>query len=260
MLSLNVSWRIATRMNELQSLCDSPTEKLRQRTELTAIINNFRTIVTTNIDSSEQTVPPSATPACAESPLVTLREKVEIRAVCEAEIDRVADIITHSFHFDRGWMSWFTPLFKLGIAEDLRHRLRSSPPNSSRNQLPQPVCSIAICSQSFQSDVVGTIELSARNASDRLPQNRYAYISNLAVSKDWRRRGVAQQLLLECEQIAKSWGYTELYLHVMADNERGRNLYQKLGYEVVKRDVAGSIIPWYRPERLFLCKKIEPKG
>jgi ribosomal protein S18 acetylase RimI-like enzyme len=239
--------RFATRINESQSLCD--------RTELTAILNNFRSILTTNIDSSEQTVPPSATPACAESP-ITVRERVEIRAVYESEVDRVADIITHSFHFDRGWMSWFTPLFKLGIAEDLRHRLRSSPPNPNRNQLPQPVCSVAICVQQCQSEIVGTIELSARNASDRLPKNRYAYISNLAVSKDWRRKGVAQQLLIECEHIAQCWGYTELYLHVMADNERGRNLYQKLGYELIKTDVERSIIPWYRPARLFLRKQI----
>lgn len=187
---------------------------------------------------------------------MSLRERVEIRAVCEAEIDRVADIIAHSFHFDRGWMSLFTLLFKFGIAEDLRHRLRSSTPNSSRNQLPQPVCSVAICTQEFQSDVVGTIELSARNTSDRLPKHRYAYISNLAVSKDWRRKGIAQQLLIECEHIAKSWGYTELYLHVMADNDRGRNLYQKLGYEIIKTDVEPSMIPWYRPKRLFLCKQI----
>ncbi len=243
-------------MHESTAEMGHQSQPLRAQPELRTILNNLATIATTtNIDSAEQTIPLVPIPSNADSALV-MREKLEIRAVCEDEIDRVADIITHSFHFDRGWMSWFTPLFKLGIAEDLRHRLRSQVPNPRPSKLPQPVCSIAICTDRSQSYVVGTIEVGARNASDRLPRNRYAYISNLAVSKEWRRKGVAQELLLECEQIAKSWGYTELYLHVMADNERGRNLYQKLGYELVVADFARSMIPWYRPKRLFLRKII----
>jgi ribosomal protein S18 acetylase RimI-like enzyme len=242
-------------MHESTAEMGHQSQPLGDRPELNTILNNLAIIATTtNIDSPEQTTP-IPIPSSADSAMV-MRERVEIRAVCENEIDRVADIITHSFHFDRGWMSWFTPLFKLGIAEDLRHRLRSQVPNPRPSKLPQPVCSIAICTDMSQSYVVGTIEVGARNASDRLPRNRYAYISNLAVSKEWRRKGVAQELLIECEQIAKDWGYTELYLHVMADNERGRNLYQKLGYELVVKDFARSMIPWYRPERLFLRKVI----
>ena len=242
-------------MHESTAKMGQQSQPLCDRTELRTILNNLATIATTNIDSPEQTIPLVPLPASADSALV-VRERVEIRPVCEDEIDRVADIITHSFHFDRGWMSWFTPLFKLGIAEDLRHRIRAQVPNPRPSKLPQPICSIAICTDRSQSYVVGTIEVGARNAIDRLPRNRYAYISNLAVSREWRRKGVAQELLVECEQIAKSWGYTELYLHVMADNERGRNLYQKLGYELVVTDFARSMIPWYRPERLFLRKQI----
>jgi ribosomal protein S18 acetylase RimI-like enzyme len=232
-----------------QPLCDKP--------ELRAILNNLAAIATnTNIDIPEQTLSTAIVCTSNCSQLATL-DRFEIRAVSEQEIDRVADIITHSFHFDRGWMSWFTPIFKLGIAEDLRYRIRSSAPERShRHQLPQPICSIATCTDSGRSYVVGTIEVGARNARDRLPRNRYAYISNLAVSKEWRRRGVAQELLAECERIAAGWGYKELYLHVLADNERGRNLYQKLGYELVSTDVARSFIPWYRPQQLFLRKQI----
>jgi ribosomal protein S18 acetylase RimI-like enzyme len=180
--------------------------------------------------------------------------QISVRPVREEEINRVADIITHSFHFDRGWRSWFTPLFKLGIAEDLRHRLRANVPNNYRNQPQHQVCSIAVYTERSHTDVVGTIEVGVRNAHDRL--RRYAYISNLAVSKDFRRRGVAKELLEECEQITKVWGYTQLHLHVMADNTGGRNLYQKLGYEVVSTEFVWSIIPWNRPQRLFLRKQL----
>ncbi len=184
--------------------------------------------------------------------------QIEVRDVREDEIHCVADIITRSFHFDRGWMGWFTPLFKIGIAEDLRHRLRSHTSSSLPNSKPhQQVCSIALCNQQGHSQVIGTIEVGVRNANYRQPtQHRYVYISNLAVSRDFRRRGVAQELLANCEQITKSWGFTEIHLHVMGDNDRGRNLYKKLGYEIISSELVWSIVPWHRPERLFLCKQL----
>jgi ribosomal protein S18 acetylase RimI-like enzyme len=182
---------------------------------------------------------------------------IEIRPVHEDEIHCVADIITRSFHFDRGWMGWFTPLFKLGIAEDLRHRLRAHISSSHYRQIQQQVCSIAVYCELGKPKVVGTIEVGVRTTErHRIQPHRYVYISNLAVSKDFRRRGVAQELLIDCEHLTRSWGYTELHLHVMANNDRGRNLYRKLGYELVSSELVWSIIPWHRPERLFLRKQL----
>jgi ribosomal protein S18 acetylase RimI-like enzyme len=183
--------------------------------------------------------------------------QIEIRPVREDEIHCVADIITRSFHFDRGWMAWFTPLFKLGIAEDLRNRLRTRSPNSTYHKPSQQVCSIALYVDQEQSHVAGTVEVGVRTA-ERYRQNnhRYVYLSNLAVSRDFRRRGVAQELIRSCEQQTAEWGYTELHLHVMGNNDRGRKLYQKLGYEVVSSEFVWSIIPWHRPERFFLRKQL----
>lgn len=183
--------------------------------------------------------------------------QIEIRPVREDEIHCVADIITRSFHFDRGWMAWFTPLFRLGIAEDLRNRLRTRSPSNTYNKPPQQVCSIALYLDRAQSDVAGTVEVGVRTA-ERYRQNhhRYVYLSNLAVSRDFRRRGIAQELIRSCEQQTMDWGYTELHLHVMGDNDRGRKLYQKLGYEVVSSEFVWSIMPWHRPERLFLRKQL----
>jgi ribosomal protein S18 acetylase RimI-like enzyme len=183
--------------------------------------------------------------------------QIEIRPVREDEIHRVADIITRSFHFDRGWMAWFTPLFRLGIAEDLRNRLRTRVPTSSYNKPPQQVCSIALYIDREQCHVAGTVEVGVRTTERyRQNQHRYVYLSNLAVSRDFRRRGLAQELIRSCEQQTIDWGYTELHLHVMGDNERGRKLYQKLGYETVSSEFVWSIIPWHRPERLFLRKQL----
>jgi ribosomal protein S18 acetylase RimI-like enzyme len=184
-------------------------------------------------------------------------QQIEIRAVREEEIHCVAEIITRSFHFDRGWMGWFTPLFKLGIAEDLRHRLRSHATSANQTKSHQQVCSIAVYPDRGQMRVIGTIEVGVRinNYRQHTPQ-RYVYISNLAVSRDFRRRGVASELITSCEELTKTWGYSKIHLHVMANNERGRNLYQKLGYEIVSSEFVWSIIPWHRPERLFLCKNL----
>ena len=183
--------------------------------------------------------------------------EIKIRAVREEEINTVADIITRSFHFDRGWMAWFTPLFKLGIAEDLLNRLRTRVPSAVHSKPQQQVCSIAICGDS-DTAVAGTVEVGVRTI-ERYRQNhhRYVYLSNLAVSKDFRRRGIAQELIGTCEQITIDWGYTELHLHVMEDNERARNLYQKLGYEVISSDFVWSFLPWHRPARLFLRKQLK---
>ncbi len=192
-----------------------------------------------------------------EQKLVLNQPQIEIRPVKEDEIHHVADIITRSFHFDRGWMSWFTPLFRLGIAEDLRNRLRPRLPTANQHKNPQQVCSIALYVDQDQSYVAGTVEVGIRTVDRyRQKQHRYVYLSNLAVSRDFRRRGVAQSLIGRCEQLTIEWGYTELHLHVMGDNERGRQLYQKLGYEIVSSDSVWSIIPWYRPERLFLRKQL----
>ncbi len=192
-----------------------------------------------------------------EQKIVFNQPQIEIRPVSEEEIHHVADIITRSFHFDRGWMAWFTPLFRLGIAEDLRNRLRPRLPTANHHKTPQQVCSVALYSDREQAQIAGTVEVGVRTVDRyRQKQHRYVYLSNLAVSRDFRRRGVAQSLIGRCEQLTIDWGYTELHLHVMGDNERGRKLYQKLGYEVVSSDYVWSIIPWYRPERLFLRKQL----
>jgi ribosomal protein S18 acetylase RimI-like enzyme len=202
------------------------------------------------------TIANTTTTASIAHPIPFDADRVLVRPVREEEINCVAEIITRSFQFDRGWRGWFTPIFRLGIAEDLRHRLRSTVPNPGRTQ-PQPqICSIALYTARGAAHVVGTVEVGIRNSLDRARERRYVYISNLAVSHDFRRLGVATALLQECESIAKTWGYAELYLHVMADNHNGRNLYQRSGYELVSTEFVWSIIPWNRPQRLFLRKQL----
>jgi hypothetical protein len=58
-------------------------------------------------------------------------------------------------------------------------------------------------------------------------------LSNLAVSPNARRRGIAKILCDEVEAMAKDWGYDEMVLLVESANTPARELYQgKLGYDL----------------------------
>ncbi|KAL3914214.1 MAG: hypothetical protein SGILL_006190 [Bacillariaceae sp.] len=63
------------------------------------------------------------------------------------------------------------------------------------------------------------------------PVVRAPLMSNVAVSKDFRRRGIGLQLVKEAENIAQyQWGFTDMYLFVEQRNKSAIRLYQKLGY------------------------------
>lgn len=64
----------------------------------------------------------------------------------------------------------------------------------------------------------------------------HAYIQNLAVLVDERRKGAASRLVKRCEATAILWGYAEVYLHVDEENPGALALYKSLGYQIVRRE------------------------
>lgn len=70
-------------------------------------------------------------------------------------------------------------------------------------------------------------------------------MSNLAVGKTFRRRGVAEELVQRAEDMArKQWGYNECYLYVEKQNVPAVRLYQKMGYRRVWQDEdARTMVP-----------------
>ena len=67
-------------------------------------------------------------------------------------------------------------------------------------------------------------------------------ISNLAVSPQARRLGIAAELCNEAERVASvEWGYDAMLLKVEADNHAARNLYErKLGYRSLCKEVGAG--------------------
>lgn len=77
------------------------------------------------------------------------------------------------------------------------------------------------------------------------PGARSPLMSNLAVSREYRRKGIAEKLVKEAERIARyEWGYDDVFLYVEERNSPAVKLYQKLGYRKIwVDDEATTLIP-----------------
>lgn len=168
---------------------------------------------------------------------------LHIRAAQLNDLTGVAEILTDSFHSQQGILGWAYPLLRLGIYEDLRNRLRSTSPHH--------VCLVA----AIGDKLAGTVEMGVRSIELRASSS-YPYLSNLAVHPDARRQGVAGKLLLNCERVALSWGFHDLYLHVLENNHQARQLYFKLGYQLHSFDSSWSAWLLGRPRQLLLHKHL----
>lgn len=169
----------------------------------------------------------------------------QIRPADLKDIKALAEVLIHSFHISQSWISWFYPLLKLGIYEDLRTRLRANSPYYQ--------CLVALTLET--EEIIGTAEISLR--SWLMTHTRSCYISNLAVSQAYRRQGIAKQLLLKCEKIAREWNCQTLYLHVLEDNIAAKQLYLSSGYQWQR--VENTLRSWLfnQPKRLLLEKKVK---
>ena len=79
-------------------------------------------------------------------------------------------------------------------------------------------------------------------------QNAAPLMSNLAVGKKFRRRGLAEDLVKATEEVArKQWGYDECYLFVEKQNTAAVKLYRKLGYvQQWEDETAKTLVPTAR--------------
>ena len=178
----------------------------------------------------------------------------QIRAALHEDLTGLAEILADSFHSQDGILGWTYPLLRLGIHEDLRNRLYST--------LSHHICLVAVActartTKDSDGELAGTVEMAVRSTKPWASgSGRYPYLSNLAVCPSHRRQGVAGQLLLSCEQVVLSWGFQDLYLHVLENNHQARQLYFKLGYRLSKVDSNWSTWLMGRPRQLFLHKRL----
>lgn len=198
-----------------------------------------------------------------------------VRPAQTEDLSRLATLLTECFHPPVGWMYWLNPVLKLGIYEDLRSRLQNASPHylclvagafraasepllSAKPEAYPPVTNPSSVGLTRPEELVGTIELTLRSSS--LFGSQYPYIANLAVSPTYRRRGIARQLLGRCEPTVKQWGYREIYLHVLENNDRAIALYRACGYHLHSTEAHLGSWLGTRPRRLLLRKSLGSEG
>lgn len=79
------------------------------------------------------------------------------------------------------------------------------------------------------------------------------YITNIAVSPEFRRKGVASHLLAQTEKFAKSKGLSFITLEVRVSNTVAINLYEKHGFELAGKRKNFYITP--TEDALILTKR-----
>ena len=111
--------------------------------------------------------------------------------------------------------------------------------------------------QASDASIVGVANLSWFTPSAALPPpfptsaSHQLYLSNMAVSPELRRRGLAGALLARALRIGRAWGAEELQLHVDESNAPAQALYLNAGWTVIGRD------EWWVPpsqRRLLLSR------
>jgi GNAT superfamily N-acetyltransferase len=86
-------------------------------------------------------------------------------------------------------------------------------------------------------------------------------MSNLVVSRQYRRKGIAEKLVAGVEDLCQEWGYDECFLFVEKRNVPAVKLYQKLGYKTLwQDDKAKTLIPTKKGglesgDTVILCMK-----
>ncbi len=168
-------------------------------------------------------------------------KEVVIRFADVQDIPAIAQVLTYSFYP----RSWLRPLWQWSINLDLRLRLTDPAPCYA--------CLVATINQR----AIGSVEMCTRSIAVGPWQYLVnPYIFNLAVHPQWRRQGIAKRLLSATEPIAKQWGFSQIFIHVLAQNHSACQLYYQTNYELLRQDNSWGSWLWGGSRRLLLRKSL----
>ncbi|WP_322506995.1 GNAT family N-acetyltransferase [Anaerolinea sp.] len=112
---------------------------------------------------------------------------------------------------------------------------------------------------------VGHLLLKLDRARDEAVRANCPDLEDLFVHEEYRQQGIATQLLLHAEDLARQRGYAEIGLAVGLDNPDARRLYERLGYREagfgayrvhgMYVDEQGALCTW-EEECVYLVKNI----
>ncbi|CAK9279398.1 unnamed protein product [Sphagnum jensenii] len=129
-----------------------------------------------------------------------------------------------------------------------------------------PSCKVVLANGEAHS-VVGSLdlnqglqlpgELSGDHPKDGEAEQKRGYLSNVCVAPQVHKRGIGAALLQRAQEVAQLWGVTDLYVHVVANNQAAMMLYTKGGFLYEKEETVSHARMLSRPRRLLLHKRIQ---
>ena len=70
---------------------------------------------------------------------------------------------------------------------------------------------------------------------------RFAFIYDIRIYEQYRRKGFGTQAMLAVEEQAKALGLDRIALHVFGHNKAAQELYEKIGYEITNINMSKKI-------------------
>jgi ribosomal protein S18 acetylase RimI-like enzyme len=91
---------------------------------------------------------------------------------------------------------------------------------------------LALCEVDFRSNGKTTMQ---KMEQTHLINTMLPYVCNLVVKPKERNKGIGKAMLYACEQQAKEWEASNLYLKVRNTNIRAIEMYTRLGYQIMEQ-------------------------
>jgi len=137
----------------------------------------------------------------------------------------VADLMMDAFYAEKSMMYHYHRMLELDRVQN------NFPYDSSKHEY-----YVACCPDG---KVIGFVDIDARPSARKDAPPR-PYLSDLAVSSEWRRKGIASRLVEQCEARARQMGKRKMYLRVEQKNDAALRMYcENMAYEKRQHPIFG---------------------
>ncbi|KAI5078778.1 hypothetical protein GOP47_0006449 [Adiantum capillus-veneris] len=194
-----------------------------------------------------------------------LQGQLAIQAMRTEQIKDLENLLTDSYSELMWGPLTYRPVLAWILSSYLRERQACLPNAVTLVGLYKP-CEEAMANEQLARKwwLAGAVEISfnaggkPKDMQAPLPPEDAPFLSNMAVLKNFRRRGIGRELLKAAEELALEMGGTEMYLHCRMVDEAPLNMYKSSGYSVVETDSILSLLLFQRRRHLMYKRLVEP--
>ncbi|XP_024369096.1 uncharacterized protein [Physcomitrium patens] len=184
-----------------------------------------------------------------------------VEAMRPKHMNDTEELLVDSFAELMGGLLTYRPLLAITVKQYVRERYATLPHSVTLVGLYAPAEGVPVSGESSEMQqgywvVAGTVEVSFSGAGHPdvptpAPPPNSPYICNMAIKKEYRRRGLGREMLKAAENLALSMGYEDMYLHVRLIDIAPLTMYKEAGYQVVSTDSLLSVLTFQRRRHLM---------